>query len=91
METILAYLSNAFVAGAIGLVAGVVFSQKIKDYITGAPAGFRVAMNGVEAKAKADVAAATADIFAKFAPKPVVTATVNPAPAPAPAPTPAAQ
>jgi hypothetical protein len=93
MQTVLAYLTNTIVVGAICLVAGVILSQKIKDYITGAPAGFRSAMNNVEAHAKVELQVAMADVFAKFTPavtKPV-TATVTPAPitpvaaAPAPA------
>jgi hypothetical protein len=70
METILAYATNTVVLCVACLVAGVVFSQKIKDYISGAPAGFRSAMNSIETKAKADAQAAVADVFAKIAPAP---------------------
>lgn len=83
METVLAYLSNGFIAGAVGLVIGVVFSKKIKDYITGAPAGFRTAMDGLEAHALQEIHNAILGVVAKYDPaKPAVTATVNPAEAP---------
>ena len=87
MQTVLAYITNTFVVGAVCLVLGVVFSQKIKDYIAGVPAGFRTAMNTVEANAKTEVKTAIANVLAKHSP---VTATVNPAPAPASPPAPAA-
>lgn len=78
--TLLGYLDSAMISGAICLVAGVIFSQKIKDFITGVPAGFRSAMTSVEAKAKADVQSAIADVFSKLTP----VATKAPAPPPAP-------
>jgi hypothetical protein len=87
MDTVLSYLSNAFVAGAIGVVLGMVFGQKIKDFVTGVPSDFRSAMTNLEAKAKADVKAALADVFAKINPV-AVKAPAPPAPAP-PAPAPA--
>lgn len=71
METLLAYATNTAVVGVAGLVVGVIFSQRIKDYLSGVPTGFRTAMTAVEAKAKADAQAAIADVFARFTPSPV--------------------
>jgi hypothetical protein len=79
METILAYATNTAVLCVASLVVGVVFGPKIKDFVTGAPAGFRSAMNSIEAKAKADAKAAVADVFAKITP--VAAKGVAPAPA----------
>lgn len=87
--TAMSYIENAFVTGAIGLVIGVLFGQKIKDWLSGVPADFRAAMVNVEAKAKTDVSAAIADVFSKINPvavKPPVAPAPVPAPAPAPAP-----
>lgn len=82
-STAIDYLSNAFVAGAIGLVCGVIFSQKIKDWITGVPADFRTLMKSVEADVKTKAAAAVADVFAKVAPV-AVKPPAPPVPPPAP-------
>lgn len=76
MDLVLAYFSNAVVVGAICLTVGVIFSQRIKDYINGTPAGFRTAMNAAEAAAKQEVQRAIQNVFAR------VTATVTPAPQP---------
>jgi hypothetical protein len=90
VRTALAYATSTAVLCTACLVAGVVFSQKIKDWVSGTSAEFRSAMNSVETKAKSDVKAAVADVFAKIVPAPVappekpavVTAAVTPAPAP---------
>ncbi len=68
MQSFLAYATNTVVLCVASLVAGVVFGQKIKDYISGVPSGFRTAMKSVETKAKADAQAAIADVFAKITP-----------------------
>lgn len=81
--TAMSYIENAFVTGAIGLVCGILFGQKIKDWLSGVPADFRTAMQNVEVKAKADVSAAVADVFARINPV-AVKPPVAPAPAPAP-------
>lgn len=82
--TALEYLSNTFVVAAISLVVGVVFSQKVKDYLMGIPADVRTALNGVEAKVKQDLAAVRSDVLQKL---PVVlTPKTALAPAPAAAP-----
>lgn len=83
IDAVTAYLVNPLIAAVIGLVLGTLFSQKIKDFISGVPSEFRSAMSSVEAKAKADVSAATADVFAKFVPaslKPAAPATPAVAP-----------
>lgn len=88
-STFLGYLENSLVVGSICLVLGVVFSQKIKDWLLGVPTDFRKAMVNVEAKAKADVQAAISDVFAKINPpalKPPAPAAIVPVPVPAPAP-----
>lgn len=87
VDAVTAYLVNPFIAAAIGVVLGIVFGQKIKDFVTGVPSEFRSAMSSVETKAKADVSAAVADVFAKIVPataKPV--APVAPAAPAAPTP-----
>lgn len=68
VNAVTAYVTNPIIAGVIGLVLGALFGTKIKDFLTGIPSDFRSAMNTVEAKAKADVKAATADVFAKIVP-----------------------
>ena len=70
-STVLQYATSTVVLCAAAFVAGVILSQKVKDYVANVPSGFRAAMNGVEAKAKADVQSAIADVFAKIAPAPV--------------------
>lgn len=98
LTTAISYATSTAVLCTASLVAGVLFSQKIKDWVSGTSAEFRSAMAGVEAKAKADVKAAVADVFSKIVPVPPpvpapappaqvqvppVTATVTPVPAPA--------
>jgi hypothetical protein len=98
-STALGYLDNSLICGAIGLVVGIIFSQKIKDFVTGVPSGFRTAMANVETQAKADISAAIADVFSKITPvtakppappavpvAPVVVAPVVAVPAGGPAP-----
>ena len=80
LNTVLAYASSTTVLCAVSFVAGGYLWPKLIDKIQGVPAGFRAAMNTVEAKAKADVNAAIADVFGKIVP----VAPVAPA-APAPA------
>jgi hypothetical protein len=80
MDTVLAYLSNAFVAGAIGLTLGIVFGQKIKDFVTGVPADVRATSEALITKVKADLNTARLDVLAKFVP-----AATKPAVPPAPA------
>jgi hypothetical protein len=78
LTTAISYATSTAVLCTASLVAGVLFSQKIKDWVSGTSAEFRSAMASVEAKAKADVKAAVADVFSKIVPVP------PPAPAPAP-------
>lgn len=80
MDLALTYITSPIILLVTGLVAGVVFSQKIKDWVSGTSAEFRSAMASVEAKAKADVKAAVTDVFAKIVPPP---AALNPAAPPA--------
>ena len=71
LSTVLQVATSTVVLCAAAFVAGVVLSQKVKDYVANVPSGFRNAMNSVEAKAKADVQSAIADVFAKINPAPV--------------------
>lgn len=77
LSTAFTYATSTTVLCTASLVAGVVFAQKIKDWVTGTSKEFRAAMASVEDKAKADVKAAVADVFAKIIPAP------EPPPAPA--------
>lgn len=70
MATFFAYFDVGIVINVAIFVATLVFSQKIKDFFAGVPNGFRSAMTGVEAKAKADIQAAIADVFSKITPAP---------------------
>lgn len=88
MDTLLAYATNTVVVGAVCLVLGVVFGQKIKDYIVGTPSELRSVMSTLEANTKAEVKAATADVFSKLLPTSVKPAVPAPAPAPVVAPAP---
>lgn len=72
MEMFLSYLTNPIVLAVEGLIVGVLFSQKIKDWVSGTSAEFRVAMTSVETKAKSDVKVAVADVFSKIVPVPAV-------------------
>jgi hypothetical protein len=81
MDTAIAYLSNAFVAGAIGLALGIVFGQKIKDYVMGVPTDVRSAADSLVTKVKADLASARLDVIAKFVPVAVKPPAAPPAPA----------
>ncbi|MDE2104540.1 MAG: hypothetical protein KGL39_45315 [Patescibacteria group bacterium] len=68
MNTFFAYATNTFVVGAACFVAGVIFSQKVKDWLFGVPAAFRASMKSLETTIETEVNAATADVFAKFSP-----------------------
>ncbi len=70
--TILSYLENAVVVGAICFVCGMLFGPKVKDWFTGVPADLRAALKGVEAKAKADIAVATAKVITTLPAPPAV-------------------
>lgn len=78
--TVLSYLENAIVTGCIGLVCGMVFGPKIKDWLSGVPADLRTALNGVEAKAKADIAAATSKVVTALPAPPPVAKPAAPSP-----------
>jgi len=86
LDTVLGYLTNTVVVGVGALVVGVLFSQKIKDFFHGVPAGFRPAMKNVEAQAMADLQLAMSDVFGKYVPAvSKSTAVLEPVPsAPAP-------
>lgn len=84
-DTILAYLSNAFIAGSIGAALGVAFGPKIKDVVMGIPADTRAVLTAVENDVKAKLAAAKLDVLAQVAPaavKPPVAPVVVPPAAP---------
>jgi hypothetical protein len=83
LSTVFSIATSTVVLCLVSLAIGVAFSQKIKDYFAHVPAGLRATMNSVEAKAKQDIAAAVADIFAKIAPAPKVVAPPPAAPPPA--------
>jgi hypothetical protein len=84
--TFLEYATSTVVLCAVSFVAGGLLWPTVKDKIAGVPAGFRANMNTLEAKAKADVHKAIADVFAKINPAPAMTAPAMTAPAnPAPA------
>lgn len=83
-DTVLAYATSTSVLCALTFAATLVFSTKIKDFLAGTPAEARAAATALEAKVKADLAAAKADVLAKYTPsalKPVVAVPVAP-PAP---------
>jgi hypothetical protein len=94
LSTLMEYATSTVVLCAVSFVAGGILWPKLKDKVAGVPAGFRSAMDNLEARAKADVQAAVADVFNKLSPAPVVqvapTAVQAPPAAPAPAPAPAA-
>jgi len=56
------------IVGAVALIAGVLFSTKIKDWFKGIPSQLRAALNNVEADALAKVRGAQADVLAQIAP-----------------------
>lgn len=85
LNTLMEYATSTIVLCAVSFVAGGILWPKVKDKLTGVPSGFRAAMNTVEAKAKADVQAAVADVFAKINPAPAAPP-APPAPAPVPVP-----
>lgn len=85
LSTVFAYASSTSVLCAVSFVAGGYLWPKVVDKLEGVPAGFRTAMNNVEAKAKADVSAAIAEVFGKLAPAPVAPAAPAAPVAPAPA------
>lgn len=85
MSTFLDYATNAFVTGAIGLTLGILFGQKIKDFVMGIPSDVRSTADGLVSKVKADLAAARLDVISKYVPVAVKpTAPVAPAAPPAP-------
>lgn len=83
LSTALSYLNTAAVAGALCLVVGIVFSQKIKDFFSGVPTELRTALSGVETKAKADIKNATSDVL-RGLPVPAPAAPAAPVAPPAP-------
>jgi hypothetical protein len=54
------------VASAICFVCGVVFSQKIKDWVRGVPSDLRTALGGVETNALGAVKAAQMKVLAEI-------------------------
>lgn len=85
-DTVIAYLSNAFVAGAVGMAAGVAFGPKITDFVMGIPTDTRAVLTAVENDVKSKLAAARMDVLAKVAPaavKPPVLTPVAVPPSPA--------
>lgn len=68
LSTVLTYATSTSVLCAVAFVAGGYLWPKLVDKLEGVPAGFRTAMDSVEAKAKADVQAAIADVFGKLTP-----------------------
>jgi hypothetical protein len=68
MSTVIDYLSNAFVAAAIGLTLGILFGQKIKDFVMGVPADVRATSEALITKVKSDLTAARLDVIAKYTP-----------------------
>lgn len=68
MSTVIDYLSNAFVAAAIGLTLGILFGQKIKDFVMGVPADVRATSEAMISKVKSDLTAARLDVIAKYTP-----------------------
>lgn len=81
METILAYATNTFVLCALSLVAGVVFSQKIKDSFAGIDSETRSAIKSLEGTVQSKLAEAKAKVLAEIVP-PVAAPVVPPAVAP---------
>lgn len=98
MFSFLTELQFTLACSGAALIAGVVFSQKIKDWIAGVPGDVRAALKGVEADTVAKIAAARASVLvqlpapapAKAPLQPTITLTAKPAEAPAPAAAPAA-
>lgn len=90
MSTVIDYLSNAFVAAAIGLTLGILFGQKIKDFVTGVPADVRATSEALITKVKADLNTARLDVLAKFVPAATKPVPAPPAPVLVPVPVPAA-
>ena len=84
MSAILAYVDLTIVGYVAVFVATLVFSQKIKDFLSGVPADMRSGFSSLEASVKADVKSYQAAVIAKLTPPPPQP--VAPAPAPAPAP-----
>lgn len=85
MSTILAYASNIFVACTIAFVAGVILSQKVKDWLAGVPTDLRTGLKGVEKRVIQEAQAARMRIIAEL-PLPVAAkvAPVDPVLQPAP-------
>jgi hypothetical protein len=94
MFSFLTELQFTLACSSASLVAGVIFSQKIKDWVSGIPGDVRSALKGVEADTVAKIAAARASVLVQLpAPAPAkaplpaaVTLTIKPAAAPAEAP-----
>lgn len=86
-------LEITLAVGAAAFIAGVVFSQKVKDWFKGIPSELRSALKNVETDTLSKIKAAQATVLAEL-PKPPAAKTAAPATAapviPAPAPVAAA-
>ena len=67
-QTLLGYLNLTAIVGAAAFGAGVVFSQKVKDYIAGVPADLRKGLTDLEAAAIARAKQAQADVINRLHP-----------------------
>lgn len=75
----LAFITNLeinLIVAAVSLLAGVLFSTKIKDWFKGIPASLRSALNGVEQDTLAKVKAAQAQIVSTLPAPPAADAKV---------------
>lgn len=84
MSTILAYASNIFVVCTIAFVAGVILSQKVKDWLAGVPADLRTGLKGVEKRVIQEAQAARMRIIAELPLPAAKVAPVDPVLQPAP-------
>ncbi len=102
MFSILDYLNVTVICSGAAFAAGVIFSQKILDFVKGVPSEARAVLKSAESGVVAKLASAKADVItdiqnklgvaptpAKVAVAPAAQATLTPAPAPAPTPAPA--
>ncbi len=71
MSMIFAYLNAYVIIAIVSLLVGVVFSQKIKDWIAGVPSNVRTELRKIEAEAIQRVQAAQAQAIASVIAKPV--------------------
>jgi hypothetical protein len=93
MESVMQSVLVFVAAGLAIFVAGVVLSQKIKDWTNGVPSALRAELNTLEASVKAQVSSAQKAVVADLKSKVVVptptlvtaavSAMVNPVPVPA--------